>query len=297
MTAVAQADLLATIVAATRRIVEVRQAAKPAAALGREQTRTPSGSAFERALRDPGPASGGPRVASGFLTAEALAKAVSRTTGGTSGGPRIIAECKRRSPSKGILRDQYDPAAHARAYADAGAAAISVLTEPTFFDGDPQHLRGGRAAGAIPLLRKDFIVSEYQLLEAAVLGADAALLIVGALAPRDLKRLLAAAADLGLAALVEVHDVDELQRALDAGARIVGVNSRNLRTLSVDLGVLDTVAARLPPGVTAVAESGIRRPEDLARLAAVGYHAFLVGERLIAQADPGAALRELRALD
>jgi indole-3-glycerol phosphate synthase len=271
MTAAAHADLLATIVAAARRIVEVREAAKPAAALAREQARAPRGQEFERALRG-------------------------RDTGGTDdpSAPRIIAECKRRSPSKGILRVRYEPAAHARAYAGAGAAAISVLTEPTFFDGDPQHLRDVRAAVDLPLLRKDFIVSEYQLLEAAVLGADAALLIVGALAPRELPRLLAAAAALGLAALVEVHDLGELRRALDAGARIVGVNSRNLRTLSVDPGVFETVAARLPREVTAVAESGIRGREDLARLAAAGYHAFLVGERLIAQPDPGAALRELR---
>ncbi len=212
MTMTAQADLLATIVAATRRIVQVREAAKPAAALAREQTRTPCGAAFERALRGAG------------------------TESGIRESARIIAECKRRSPSKGILRDHYEPAAHARAYADAGAVAISVLTEPTFFDGDPQHLRDVRAAVDLPLLRKDFIVSEYQLLEAAVLGADAALLIVGALAPQDLGRLLRAAAGLGLAALVEVHDVGELERALDAGARLVGVNSRNLRTLSVDLG-------------------------------------------------------------
>ena len=168
-----------------------------------------------------------------------------------------------------------------------------MLTEPTFFDGDPQHLREVRAAVDLPLLRKDFIVSEYQLLEAAVLGADAALLIVGALEQQDLRRLLDAAEGLRLAALVEVHDVSELERALDAGARLVGVNSRNLRTLSVDLGVFDTVAARLPRDVTAVAESGIRRPEDLSKLSAAGYHAFLVGERLIAQPDPGAALREL----
>ena len=267
MTTAAPADLLATIVAATRRIVQVREAAKPAAALAREQTRTPSGAEFERALRGPGT------------------------------GIRIIAECKRRSPSKGILRDTYEPAAHARAYAEAGAAAISVLTEPTFFDGDPQHLRDVRSAVNLPLLRKDFIVSEYQLLEAAVLGADAALLIVGALAPRDLTRLLDAAGRLGLVALVEVHDAGELERALDAGARLVGVNSRNLRTLTVDLSVFDALAARLPPEVTAVAESGIRQPEDLARLTAAGYHACLVGERLIAQADPGAALRELRGVD
>jgi len=283
MTTAAHADLLATIVAATRRIVQVREAAKPAAVLGREQTRTPCGQEFERALRGPGTASGGPPVASGF----------SRTTRSTGIAPRIIAECKRRSPSRGILRACYDPAAHARAYADAGATAISVLTEPTFFDGDPQHLREVRAAVDLPLLRKDFIVSEYQLLEAAVLGADAALLIVGALEQQDLRRLLDAAEGLRLAALVEVHDVSELERALDAGARLVGVNSRNLRTLSVDLGVFDTVAARLPRDVTAVAESGIRRPDDLSKLSAAGYHAFLVGERLIAQPDPGAALREL----
>ncbi len=273
MTMTAQADLLATIVAATRRIVQVREAAKPAAALAREQTRTPRGAEFEHALRGAGK--------------ESRIRDAPR-------GSRIIAECKRRSPSKGILRDRYEPAAHARAYADAGAAAISVLTEPTFFDGDPQHLHDVRAAVDLPLLRKDFIVSEYQLLEAAVLGADAALLIVGALEPHDLTRLLRAAEGLGLAALVEVHDVGELGRALDAGARLVGVNSRNLRTLSVDLGVFDTVAARLPREVTAVAESGIRRPEDLVRLSAAGYHAFLVCERLIAQPDPGAALRELR---
>jgi indole-3-glycerol phosphate synthase len=145
----------------------------------------------------------------------------------------------------------------------------------------------------IPLLRKDFIVSEYQLLEAVVLGADAVLLIVGALDPPELRRLLVAAKGLGLAALVEVHDVDEMDGAVDAGARIIGVNSRNLRTLAVDLGVLDAVAAKMPRDITAVAESGIRSAADLSRLGAAGYHAFLVGERLISQPDPGAALREL----
>jgi indole-3-glycerol phosphate synthase len=270
VTAATRADLLETIVAATRRLVEVRQAAHPARVLAAEQTRTPCGSAFERALR--------PRD---FQSAQA--------------GHRIIAECKRRSPSKGILRARYEPAAHARAYADAGAAAISVLTEPTFFDGDPDHLRQVRGAVALPLLRKDFIVSEYQLLEAAVLGADAVLVIVAALEPRELTRLLPAAAGLELAVLTEVHNRGELARALDAGARVIGVNSRDLRTLAVDLSVLDDVAAELPPDVIAVAESGIASFADLSRLSAAGYHAFLVGERLIAQPDPGAALRELRA--
>jgi indole-3-glycerol phosphate synthase len=270
-TGVSTADLLGTIVAATRRVVEVRSDATPAAVLARAQQRQPRGREFEQALA-------GPSTASTVRPA----------------GARVIAECKRRSPSKGILREQYNPADHARAYAQAGAAAISVLTEPTFFDGHPDHLRQVRAAVDIPLLRKDFIVSEYQLLEAAVLGADAALLIVGALTDSELVRLLAAAETLGLATLVEVHDLDEMRRALDAGARIIGVNSRNLRTLTVDLGVLDLIVEQLPDAVTAIAESGIRTAADISRLTAAGYDAFLVGERLITQADPGAALRELR---
>jgi indole-3-glycerol phosphate synthase len=262
---IAAPDLLGTIVAATRRIVEVREAARPARVLSTEQSRTPRGNAFEQALRGDG-----------------------------RGAARIIAECKRRSPSRGILRADYRPADHARAYADAGAVAVSILTEPTFFDGAPEHLRQVRAAVDLPLLRKDFIVSEYQVIEAAALGADAVLLIVGALEPAQLMALLRAAENLSLAALVEVHDVDELRRAVDAGSRIIGVNSRNLRTLSVEPEVLERVAAKLPANAIAVAESGIRMPDDLARLTAMGYHAFLVGERLIAEPDPGAALRELR---
>ena len=262
--------MLATITAAARRLVEVREAEASAAVLARSQKRQPRGREFERALAGPASASKAPAAA------------------------RVIAECKRRSPSKGILREHYAPAEHARAYADAGAVAISVLTEPTFFDGHPDHLRAVRAAVDTPILRKDFIVSEYQLLEAAVLGADAALLIVGALTDAELVVLLAAAERLGLAALVEVHDLDEMKRAVDAGARIIGVNSRNLRTLTVDRGVLDVVIERLPDHITAVAESGIRTAADLLALTAAGYDAFLVGERLITQPDPGRALRELR---
>jgi indole-3-glycerol phosphate synthase len=262
MTAAPPADLLATIVAATRRSVEVREASEPAGTLERRQTRAPQGSAFAAAL------GGGP-------------------------GFRVIAECKRRSPSRGILRPAYDAAAHARAYAAAGAAAISVLTEPTFFDGSLDDLARVRAAVDVPVLRKDFIVSEYQLLEAAVAGADAVLLIAGALDAAGVARLMAGAYGLGLAALVEVHDEDELRRAADAGARIIGVNSRNLRTLEVDAGAHERLAAHLPPETTCVAESGIRDRGDLERLTMAGYHAFLVGERLITQADPGAALRQL----
>jgi indole-3-glycerol phosphate synthase len=261
---IAAPDLLGAIVAATRRSVEVREAARPVRLAAQEQTRTPRGHAFEEALRN--------------SPTDAI---------------RVIAECKRRSPSKGILRADYQPAAHARAYADAGAAAISVLTEPTFFDGSPDHLREVRAAVDLPLLRKDFIVTEYQLIEAAVLGADAILLIVGALDQTSLTSLLRSAERLSLAALVEIHDAVELDRAVDAGARIIGVNSRNLRTLAVDPEVFNRLAERLPRDVTAVAESGIRTREDMTRLSALGYHAFLVGERLITRPDPGAALKEL----
>lgn len=264
MTTTATGDLLATIVAATRRIVEVRERARPRAAIERRISHLPRGDAFAHALR-------------------------------ASPQPRVVAECKRRSPSKGVLRADYHPASHAAAYAKAGAAAISVLTEPTFFDGSLDHLRAVRKAVDLPLLRKDFIVSEYQLVEAVEAGADAVLLIVGALSDVELRALLHRTRHMGLAALVEVHDASELQRAVDAGATIVGVNSRNLRTLDVDLTVLDRIAAILPRETTAVAESGIRSAEDMKRLAERGYHAFLVGERLIVEADPGAALRELRA--
>lgn len=257
------ADLLETIVAATRRSVAGRERRTPIGRVLRAAVRQPDGGRFHEALR-------------------------------ASPAPRIIAECKRRSPSRGMLRRDYDAAAHATAYANAGAAAISVLTEPTFFDGSLEHLAAVRAAVSVPLLRKDFIVAEYQLAEAVRDGADAVLLIAGALSDRELRVLAGRAEELGLAALVEVHDADELARAIDAGSRIIGVNSRNLRTLAVDLAVLDAIAEKLPRGVVAVAESGIRRPEDISRLSARGYQAFLVGEGLIVERDPGAALAALR---
>jgi indole-3-glycerol phosphate synthase len=261
-------DLLGTIVAATERIVEVRRGEISVSELEKRcatADRRPQGAAFESALR-------------------------------SSAVPRVIAECKRRSPSRGILRQDYDPAVHARAYASAGAAAISVLTEPTFFDGALEHLERVRAAVSLPVLRKDFVVSRYQLLEAAAAGADAALLIVAALDDRTLRQLIVDADALGLACLVEVHDTTEIGRASDAGARVVGVNSRNLRTLAVDRDVLDRAASLLPADVTAVAESGLKSADDINRLTAAGYHAFLVGERLITQPDPGSALKELRGL-
>jgi indole-3-glycerol phosphate synthase len=205
----------------------------------------------------------------------------------------VIAECKRRSPSKGVLRAEYDPVAIASAYTKAGAAAISVLTEPTFFDGSPEHFQAVRAAVVTPLLRKDFIVSEYQLLEARAWGADAALLIVAALTPDELRRLAGIAASLGLDTLVEVHSADELRVAIDSGARVIGVNNRNLRTLAVDVKASEELVAMMPKDVVAVSESGLKTAADLSRLKALGYGAFLIGERFMTDADPGAALASL----
>jgi len=263
----ASPDLLATIVASARRIVEVRRESLPEGALEEqvERGRKPDGAAFVRALRS-GPA------------------------------PRVIAECKRRSPSRGILRADYRPADHAKAYARAGAAAISVLTESTFFDGSLDHLAQVRAAVETPILRKDFIVDRYQMLEAAASGADAILLIVGALDPHALGKRLAEAHALGLCALVEVHDAAELRIAADAGAEVIGVNSRNLRTLAVEPELHDRLAPEMPTGAISVAESGLRSLGDLDRLQGHGYHAFLVGERLIVEDDPGAALSILRGV-
>ena len=205
----------------------------------------------------------------------------------------VIAECKRRSPSRGILRADYQPERIARGYEAAGAAAISVLTEPTFFDGSLDHLRRVREAVSIPVLRKDFISIDFQLLEARAAGADAVLLIVAALTDGELRQLLERSKELGLAALVEVHDAEELTRALDAGASLVGVNSRNLKTLQVDTGTFERLAEALPSSVVAVAESGLRTAEDLVRLQTVRYNAFLIGERLMTTDDPGAALAGL----
>jgi indole-3-glycerol phosphate synthase len=208
---------------------------------------------------------------------------------------KVIAECKRRSPSRGVLRAQYDPVAIATSYASAGAAAISVLTEPTFFDGSLEHLQAVSAAVDVPVLRKDFIVTEYQLLEAKAAGADAVLLIVAALRPAELKVLHDHARRHGLDVLVEAHDAKELSIAIDAGARIVGINNRNLRTLQVDVHASETLIAQMPPDVVAVSESGLKTAADLARLKALGYRGFLIGERFMTAAEPGEQLRELLA--
>ena len=256
-------DLLRTIVAATERITALRREREPLAALEpRAASASPRGARFEAEL-------------------------------GKAGRVNVIAECKRRSPSRGVLAAQYDPVAIARHYERGGAAAISVLTEPTFFDGALDHLAAVRAAVDIPLLRKDFLVDEYQLFEARATGADAVLLIVAALEQADLVRLQAMARDLGLATLVEVHDEAEMTRAIDSGARVIGVNNRNLRTLTVDVDASFRLAAMLPREAVGVSESGLRSREELERLAAAGYRAFLIGERFMTDPDPARAIGEL----
>ena len=260
-------DLLGAIVAATRRIIEVRREREPAAALEkRAADASPSGARFEQEI-------------------------------GASGRVNVIAECKRRSPSKGVLAVDYDPAAIARLYARGGAAAISVLTEPTFFDGSLEDLAAVRHAVPLPLLHKDFIVDEYQIFEARAAGADAILLIVAAL-PDDalLADLQAAATELGLAALVEADDENGVERALAAGARIVGVTNRNLRDFGEDLSTGTRLAALIPPDVVAVAESAIRSVDDAQAMADAGFSAVLVGEHLVRSPDPEAAVAALAAV-
>jgi indole-3-glycerol phosphate synthase len=213
-----------------------------------------------------------------------------------SPAPRVIAEVKRQSPSAGAIAPHADPLRVAAAYRQSGAAALSVLTERDHFGGSPETLQAIRAAHPeAPLLMKDFVIDEYQLVRAAHDGADAVLLILAALGPLRCRELQQQAAALGLSVLVEVHDEAELDDALALGAELIGVNNRNLRTMQVSLTVSERLSRRVPPHVTLVSESGLRSGADLQRLAALGYHAFLVGTSLMQASDPGAALARLRA--
>jgi indole-3-glycerol phosphate synthase len=257
-------DVLQAIVAGARRSADLRAAATPLDRIDeRGADRPPRGDAFRASL--------------------------------AADGVRVIAECKRRSPSKGVLRADYDPVAIATSYARAGAAGISVLTEPSFFDGAMAHLTAVRQAVDTPVLRKDFVVTEYQIAEARALGADAVLLIVAALAPALLRTLIEAARTRGLLPLVEAHTRDEVLVALDAGADTIGVNCRNLKTLDVDTESFARLIADIPDEAVAIAESGIRSGADVRRLRDQGFDAFLVGERFMREADPGAALAALIA--
>lgn len=212
---------------------------------------------------------------------------------GQGGTVRLLAECKHRSPSKGVLREPFDPVALAVGYCAAGADAVSVLTDAPFFGGSFDHLRAVRAAVPVPVLCKDFVVDEYQVAAARAAGADGVLLIAAVLGDAELRRLVDAVERWGMDALVEVHTETELERALAAGARLVGVNNRDLRTFETSLEVTLRLAPRVPPDVTLVSESGIRRRSDVERVAAAGVDAVLVGEGLVTAEDPGAAARRL----
>lgn len=205
----------------------------------------------------------------------------------------VIAELKKASPSKGLIREKFDPAELAREMEEAGGSALSVLTEPEFFQGSLQNLRVASESTAIPCLRKDFIVDEAQIVEARAYRADAILLIVASLTQKELVRLVAKARETELDVLCEAHDEEELERVLDAGCDLVGVNARDLRTFRVDLQILFRLATKIPRGVLAVAESGIGSASDISELRAVEYRAFLIGESLMRAPRPGEALRSL----
>jgi indole-3-glycerol phosphate synthase len=256
-------DLLAAIVAGTRRMIDVRAAQVPVGEIDRRAAMVePRTGRFSAALS-------------------------------AAGRVNVIAECKRRSPSRGVLRADYDPVAIAEGYTRAGAAAVSVLTEPSFFDGHLDHLEAVRQATDLPILRKDFIIDRYQILEARAAGADAILLIVAALTPRELAGLHRIAIETGLDVLVEIHEIGELTVALDAGASIIGVNNRNLRTLGVDTAVSRRAIDLIPESAIAVAESGLKTAADLRDLQNAGYDAFLIGERFMTAEEPGRALSDL----
>ena len=206
---------------------------------------------------------------------------------------KIIAEIKKASPSKGVLREDFDPVRIALGYERGGAAALSVLTDEKFFMGSLSYLKAVRETVGIPILRKDFIIDPYQVYESRLSGADAILLIVSALSDESLMELLMLAHSLGMNAVVEVHDEEELHRALNAGSRIVGINNRDLRTFEVDLGVSVRLSRNIPEGVIVVAESGIASSDDIKMLMEHGVHAFLIGETFMKAPDPGIELSNL----
>jgi indole-3-glycerol phosphate synthase len=219
--------------------------------------------------------------------ADALAATVAR------GEPAVIAEIKKASPSKGVIRADFDPAAIARSYALGGASCLSVLTDVDFFQGADAYLQQARAAVALPVLRKDFVIDAYQVYEARVLGADCILLIVAALDDIALLELSLLAAKLDLDVLIEAHDEQELERALDLPVRLIGINNRNLRTFEVSLDTTLALRDRVPVDRVLITESGIATRADVARLREAGVHAFLVGETFMRADDPGAELNRL----
>ncbi len=258
-------DILQRILAVKRDEVTAAQAAKPLSAMRVEAEAAPKPRDFVAALRD--------RIAAGL--------------------PAVIAEIKKASPSKGVLRQDFRPGEIAASYSAHGAACLSVLTDRQFFQGAVEYLKEARAACELPVLRKDFLIDPYQVWEARAMGADCILLIVAALGLDAMREMEAVAAGLGMAVLVEVHDAGELDLALQLDTPLIGINNRDLRTfgtrLETTIGLLD----RIPAGRVVVTESGILAPEDVARMRAHGVHAFLVGEAFMRAEDPGAELARL----
>ncbi|MCX7892091.1 MAG: indole-3-glycerol phosphate synthase TrpC [Burkholderiales bacterium] len=259
------ADVLERILAVKREEVAAARAARPLPEVRRAAESMPPPRGFEDALRQ--------RVA--------------------AGGPAVIAEIKKASPSKGVLRADFDPVAIARSYAAHGAACLSVLTDAPFFQGSAAYLGAARAASGLPALRKDFIVDPYQVYEARAMGADAILLIVAALDPARMRELEAVAVALGMAVLVETHSPEELDLALALATPLLGINNRDLRTFATSLATTLDLLPRIPAGKLVVTESGILAPEDVALMRANGVHAFLVGEALMRAPDPGEELERL----
>jgi indole-3-glycerol phosphate synthase len=212
-----------------------------------------------------------------------------------AGAAAVIAEVKRASPSRGVLRADFDPVSIARSYENGGAACMSVLTDREFFQGSGDHLKAARAACGLPVLRKDFMLEPYQVFESRALGADCILLIAAVLSAEAMRELEAVAASLGMAVLVEVHDGSELETALELNTPLLGINNRNLRTFDTRLETTLDLLPRVPPARLVVTESGILAPQDVARMRSGGVHAFLVGEAFMRAPDPGAALQQLFA--